>query len=200
MADSGMVVVISAPSGAGKSTLTKELLRRHRRCSFSVSVTTRPKRPGEVNGHDYHFISREEFKKMIRRREFAEWAMVHRDYYGTSKRRLETMLRQGKIVLLDIDVQGGRQIRRHYPAAVMIFIMPPSFRQLRQRLLARRTESAKRMAQRLRDARVEIRQAPRYTYLVINDTVPQAVAELEAILLAESCRVARRKKIIAQYL
>jgi guanylate kinase len=200
MADKGMVVVISAPSGAGKSTLTKNLLRRNKKYAFSVSVTTRPRRVGEVQGRDYYFVSLAEFQQRIRRKEFVEWARVHGEYYGTSKKVIRAILQKGKTALLDIDVQGGRQIKRHFPGAVMIFIMPPSFRALKQRLVKRKTEDAARMRMRIRNALDEVKKAPQYTYLVINDTIPQAMAELESILLAEACRIDKRKQIIKKYI
>jgi guanylate kinase len=192
----GMLVVISAPSGAGKTTLTHELLRRNRTCAFSVSRTTRPRRPGEREGRDYCFLSMAEFRRQIRHREFLEWARVHGEYYGTSRRAVQRLRQRGRIVLLDIDVQGGRQIKRQFPDTVMIFIVPPSFAVLKQRLVRRRTEGPAQLARRIRNALGELKQAGAYTYLVVNDRLARAVAELEAILAAEGCKLARREPIL----
>ena len=184
----GQLFVISAPSGVGKTTLVRLLLQELPKLRFSVSCTTRPPRPGEADGSDYHFIATEAFLKGIEAGHFLEWAQVHGEYYGTDRRELEEWLSTGNDVLLDIDVQGARQVRCLFPAAHNIFILPPSRASLEQRLRARGTESAAQIAVRLTAAGREMQEAPWYDSIVINDSLETAVADLVAIIRAARCR------------
>jgi guanylate kinase len=186
----GSIIVISAPSGAGKSTLVKRLLAALPGLRFSVSCTTRPPRPGEKNARDYFFVTRERFQRMIAAEEFVEWADVFGHLYGTSRRQLRAAQEAGKDILLDIDVQGHRQVRKKLPEAVSIFVLPPSFRELARRLRARHSDTPDVIERRLRDARKEIRHWPEYDYLVVNDRLPQAVQALRAAV--EAARVRRQ--------
>lgn len=186
----GSIIVISAPSGAGKSTLVKRLLAALPGLRFSVSCTTRPPRPGEKNARDYFFVTRERFQRMIAAEEFVEWADVFGHLYGTSRRQLRAAQEAGKDILLDIDVQGHRQVRKKLPEAVSIFVLPPSFRELARRLRARHSDIPDVIERRLRDARKEIRHWPEYDYLVVNDRLPQAVQALRAAV--EAARVRRQ--------
>lgn len=186
----GSIIVISAPSGAGKSTLVKRLLAALPGLRFSVSCTTRPPRPGEKNARDYFFVTRERFQRMIAAEEFVEWADVFGHLYGTSRRQLRAAQEAGKDILLDIDVQGYRQVRKKLPEAVSIFVLPPSFRELVRRLRARHSDTPDVIERRLRDARKEIRHWPEYDYLVVNDRLPQAVQALRAAV--EAARVRRQ--------
>ena len=199
MAGEGLVVVVSAPSGAGKTTLCRQVVERNRDCVFSVSVTTRPRRGQEQDGQDYHFTTEADFKRMIEKKELAEWAVVHDEYYGTTRAQLQTETAQGRTVILDIDVQGGIQIKQQFPNAVMIFILPPTFEELKQRLVKRRTESDAQIAQRMTTSRKELAQVSAYSYVIVNDDLAGAVAEFESIIQAEKCRLPRRKKIIQQF-
>jgi len=186
----GSIIVISAPSGAGKSTLVKRLLAAMPDLRFSVSYTTRSPRPGEKKGRDYFFVTRERFQRMIAAEEFVEWADVFGHLYGTSCRQLRAAQEGGKDILLDIDVQGHRQVRKKLPEAVSIFVLPPSFRELARRLRARHSDTPEVIQRRLRNARREIRHWPEYDYLVVNDRLPQAVQALRAAV--EAARVRRQ--------
>jgi guanylate kinase len=177
----GILFVISAPSGAGKSTLCRVILDRFSDLVYSVSYTTRSPRSGEQNGADYHFIAKAEFEKGIARRRWAEWAEVHDHYYGTSADFLDWELSVGRDILLDIDIQGTRQILQRYPACVTIFIMPPSLETLKSRLQSRGTDSPEVIAVRLKNAREEMAQKDFYRHIIINDRLTDAVPELIAI-------------------
>lgn len=175
-------LVVSAPSGAGKSTLAAMLRQRNRDVAFSVSATTRAPRPGEVDGVHYHFVSVPEFLRMRDAGELIEWAPVHQNYYGTPVAELRNAQARGEHLLLDIDVQGARQIRERVPEAVLVFILPPTGEALVQRLAGRGTESADVLERRLRNAEDEIRAAPEFHHVVVNDRLERAVDELEAVL------------------
>ncbi|MBI5055909.1 MAG: guanylate kinase [Nitrospirae bacterium] len=180
----GTLFVISAPSGAGKSTLCHQLLHKVRGLKLSVSYTTRPPRKGERNDVDYTFISQKKFKNMINSGEFAEWAMVHGNLYGTSLKRLKKLTKEGYDIILDIDVQGAMQIKKKYDNAVYIFIFPPSMRILKQRLLNRGTDSKDIIDRRLEKARAEITGYKNYDYVIINDKLEKAYKELEGIIVS----------------
>jgi guanylate kinase len=187
------VVVISGPSGAGKSSFVKALLGRYPRdLVYSVSATTRPRREHEVEGRDYFFLGREEFQRRVDGGEFVEHAEVHGELYGTLKSQTEAVLRSGRNVLLDIDVQGGRSVRRIYPDGVYIFVLPPSLADLEERLRARGTDSEERIKLRLENARREIAIAREYDYAVVNDDLEDATRKVLAIIEAETCRASRR--------
>lgn len=177
----GVLFIISAPSGAGKSTLCHAVLKRFADLVYSVSYTTRSPRGGECNGRDYHFIAKEEFEKGIAAGRWAEWAEVHQHYYGTSAEVLDRELTAGRDILLDIDVQGMQQIRRRFPQAVTIFIMPPSLEILKARLLTRGTDSAEDIAVRLDNAREEMARKDTYRHIIVNDHLTEAVSELVAL-------------------
>jgi len=194
----GLLFVVSAPSGAGKTSLCKEVLKRinqrySRPLKWSCSYTTRAPRPGEKNGKDYFFVSEREFVRMIQAGEFAEWAFVHNHRYGTSKKYLEQAQKKGIDLLLEIDCQGARALRRKKLAACFIFILPPSLAELRKRLLRRGTESAEVVSSRLERAREEVEEYEHYDYIIINERFAIAAKELEAIILAERARLRVRQ-------
>jgi guanylate kinase len=187
--NSGTLFIVSAPSGAGKTTLCTHALSLIPNLHFSVSYTTRLPRPGEINDRDYSFISHQEFKTMIEKGEFAEWAEVHGAFYGTSRKRLEALVDSGKDVMLDIDTQGALQIRRNYREGVYIFVLPPSLDVLKTRLKNRMTDSRDDIDRRLRAALSEIKTYEQYDYVIINDSFEDALKELASILIAQRARV-----------
>jgi guanylate kinase len=179
----GRLFVISSPSGGGKTTVVERLQRRIPRLARSVSVTTRPPRPGERQGRDYRFISLKMFQQLRRSGQLLEWAKVHHAYYGTPKRPVLRALAQGRDVVLNIDVQGAQQVRRALGSqAMLIFLLPPSMSQLRRRLMRRRTETPAAIRQRLTVARRELACATWYDYAVVNDRLDRAVRDVEAIV------------------
>jgi guanylate kinase len=177
----GHLFIISAPSGAGKSTLVRAMLDQFDDLLYSISYTTRPPRPGEQNGVDYYFIPKDRFEKGIASHQWAEWAEVHGNYYGTSADFLDNKLVAGHDILLDIDVQGARQILRRYPDSIMIFIMPPSLAVLKHRLEDRGTDSPAVIAVRLDNAQKEMAHKDIYHHIVINDRLSDATAKMTAI-------------------
>jgi guanylate kinase len=187
----GIIFILSAPSGAGKTTLYNGLRKKYRDIKLSVSCTTRRKRPGEINGRDYRFLSDEQFEQLRLRGEFAEWAKVHDYFYGTPKEPLERCIRAGRDILLDIDVQGARQIKKAFPEAVSIFLLPPSLRELKRRLAARGTDGKEIIRRRLANAQGEIGERIYYDYYVENREINDAVRKLSAIVEAERARVSR---------
>ena len=186
----GNIIVISAPSGAGKSTLIRRLMDSLSGLKFSVSTTTRSRRRGEKDGRDYVFVSRQRFKRMIAASQFVEWADVFGHLYGTSWKQLRAAQEAGFDMVLDIDVQGHRQVRMQLPEAVSIFILPPSFRELERRLRHRQSDSSEVIARRLSEARKEIRHWPEYDYLVVNDRLAKATRALRAVV--EAARLRRK--------
>jgi guanylate kinase len=191
-----MVFVITGPSGCGKTTLIKRLLKRMKDVQFSVSHTTRQKRNSEREGRDYYFISKPEFEKMIKGDKFLEWAEIHGNDYGTSRREIEMKGSKGDLVL-DVDVHGARNIKSKLKKAVFIFVLPPSFNELRRRLEDRGDERPDVIKRRLELARREIRSYPMFNYVILNDKLDHAVKELEAIILsARCCLNCRRKEIM----
>jgi guanylate kinase len=187
----GIIFILSAPSGAGKTTLYHELRKIHPEIKLSVSCTTRARRSGEVDGCDYRFISARQFDAMRQRGDFAEWANVHGHLYGTPRKPLDGSIRTGRDILLDIDVQGTRKIKRRYPQAVSIFLLPPSLAELRRRLSSRGTDGPDVIRRRLANAKGEMRQIIHYDYYLVNRQVDEAVGVLNAIVEAERADVAR---------
>lgn len=196
--DRGLLVVISGPSGVGKGTVVRQLMQDPdadgRSVRLSVSVTTRKPRPGEVDGVSYFFRTAEEFDELVRQGALLEWAEYQGNRYGTPRAFVEAERDAGRDVILEIDVQGGRQIRERGEDAIYIFMVPPSMDELTQRLTDRATEDAARIAGRLAIAREEMRAMALYDYLVINDEVPAAVTRIRGILQAEHCRVAHLRR------
>jgi guanylate kinase len=189
----GILVVISSPSGAGKTTLAHRLAEQER-LEFSVSYTTRLPRPGETDGVDYKFITEDEFSSMVERNEFAEWAQVHGNRYGTAVHTVNRALEDGKDYLFDVDYQGGAQIRRQWPAeSVLVFILPPSMAELERRLRRRATDSPEAIERRLAIAKRELQHFAEYDYLVVNDNLDTALKELSSIYVAARCTRARRE-------
>lgn len=188
----GHLFIISAPSGAGKTTLSRAILKRFTDMLYSVSYTTRSPRKGEENGVDYHFISKETFKRDIEMGCWSEWAEVHGNYYGTSAEFIEKGLSSGHDILLDIDVQGTIQILKRYPDSVTIFVLPPSMNTLRQRLEMRGTESKTVLRRRLENAKKEMVHKDLYRHLIVNDKLFSAVEELVSII--EGYRIETTKK------
>lgn len=184
----GILYIISAPSGAGKSTLCRELLDIFPELRHSVSFTTRSPRSGELEGRDYHFVSREEFLRMVAASEFAEWAEVHGNLYGTSLNTLRRSREEGIDLILDIDCQGAALLKEKQVAGVNIFILPPSFRELRLRLEGRGSDPPDVIERRLINAEDEIRQAGWYDYIIVNDVFSRAVEDLKSIVIAERHR------------
>jgi guanylate kinase len=187
----GLLLVISAPSGAGKSTLCRALAERRAEVTVSVSCTTRAPREGEVAGRDYHFLAPADFEKRLKAGDFIESARVHDHMYGTLKAPVAEALAQGRDVLLNIDTQGARSVKAHFPECVRIFICPPSWKILEERLTKRAQDDAKVIAKRLANARGEMERLPEYDYAVVNDKLEDAVQDLLAILRAERRKVSR---------
>ena len=187
----GILFVISSPSGGGKTTLVHRLLEEVPDLSLSVSHTTREPRPEESDGRDYHFVSEDEFTRLREQDGFIEWARVHANYYGTSRGSLAAIGAEGKDALLDIDVQGGQQVREALGQAVLIFILPPEREEWVRRLKERGTESPAQLQERLKAAEDELALIPIYDYAVRNDNLEDALDALRSIVIAERCRVSR---------
>lgn len=190
-----MLIVITGPSGCGKSTLAGRMLSEVENLEFSVSYTTRKKRETEREGKDYHFVSEDNFKMMIRDDMFIEWAVVHGNHYGTTKKALEEK-KAGGDLLLDIDVQGAKQVREKIEGAVFVFILPPLFPVLKKRLEQRAQDSPPVIEKRLEKAREEIKSYREFDYVVINDVLDLAVEELKSIIVSQRCRREAREKDI----
>jgi guanylate kinase len=184
----GLLYVVSAPSGAGKTSLCKAIIDFLPNLRHSVSHTTRSPRAGEVDGRDYHFVTNAEFDAMVADGAFVEWALVHGNRYGTALASLEAGRSAGCDLLFEIDCQGAAQLKERCPDAIFIFVLPPSFQELERRLKGRQTDAAEVIEQRLRNARIEMREMFWYDYLVINDDFDLASRQLQAILVAEGCR------------
>ena len=189
---SGLIFVISAPSGAGKLTLLNKVRETEGRLASTVSATTRPKRAGEQDGRDYFFLTREAFEDRVKQGEFVEWAEVHGNLYGTLRTELDRCVRTGQDVLLELDVQGMKHLKTHFPGAVAIFLVPPSLEELERRLRTRGTDSDAEIALRLRNAREEMGVRYEFDYIIVNDDLEQAAGDMVAIMRAEHCRAHRQ--------
>lgn len=187
----GILYIVSAPSGAGKTSICTRIMRLAPNLRQSISFTTRPMREGEQDGVDYHFVTKPVFEQMVRDGAFVEWANVHENCYGTAHATVDKALMSGSDVLLDIDVQGAAQLRQQGLDAVFLFILPPSMKELRNRLVGRNTDSAEVVERRIRNAEHEISQAPEFDYLVVNDDLDQAVELVRSIMSAETVRTER---------
>jgi len=189
----GLLIVISGPSGAGKGTVCKAYLEKHPETLLSVSVTTRAPRKGEKEGINYFFRDVDTFKKMLEEGAFLEYAKVYDNYYGTPKDFVKKNLMEGRDVILEIDIQGALQVKEKFDEAVFIFIVPPSMEELKRRIVSRGTETAESLLKRFKSSFEELNFITRYNYLVVNDTVEQAVHRIESIITAEKCRVDRNR-------
>jgi guanylate kinase len=194
--ETGLLFIVSGPSGTGKSTLCKDLLKLIPDIQFSVSYTTRLPRKDERPDEAYHFVSRETFTGMIDKGEFAEWAEIYGHLYGTPRSVIEQTLQKGNDLLFDIDGQGSQQLKKNYPRAITIFVIPPSIADLEKRLQKRETDSSTVIQERVAKACAEIAQARDYAYIIINDIYAQALQALHSIVLAEKHRGERMKKYL----
>ena len=194
----GRLLVISGPAGTGKGTVVKALLAENGNMHLSVSATTRSPRPGETDGVEYFFKTREEFEEMINEGAFIEYTSYNGNYYGTPKAAVLNKLTEGKDVILEIEVEGAGNAKRAIPEAILVFLAPPSKTILRERLTNRGTESADVIEKRMKIAERELRLAQNYNYIVVNDTVEEAVHEIEAIMVAESLKVSNNAPLIAE--
>lgn len=193
----GKTFIITGPSGVGKGTIIKELFQRQKNLYFSVSATTREPRPGEVDGTHYHFLTKETFLAWIADNAFLEHAEYVGNHYGTPKKYVDEAMERGEDVILDIEVQGADQVYENRPETVRIFIIPPSWEELRRRLLGRGTEDAAKVQSRLLRAKEELSYAQHYDYIVVNDSLEKAVEEIQAIIKAEHCRLSEQKELLA---
>lgn len=184
----GLVFIISAPSGTGKTTLVREVIHQLPCLRFSVSFTTRLPRPDEREGEDYHFVSHASFQKMVERNEFLEWAEVLGNRYGTPRPDLKKMEREGVDLILDIDTQGAKRVTKEIAQPVLIYLLPPSLRVLKERLINRGVDSLERVKFRLSHARKDMEEAYGYHYVIVNDSIEDALGKLKAIIIAERCR------------
>ena len=192
----GEFIIILGTTCAGKGTVIKKLLAKDKNLALSISYTSRAKRDGEVDGVDYHFISRDKFEKRIQKGEFLEYAKVrYGEYFGTAKKDVQKLLETGKDVILEIDVQGAQQIKEMFPETILIFIMAPSMNEVKRRIKARGKETKEQILDRFITAYREINEIPKYNYVVVNDNLDDAVKKVEAILISEKCRVDRIEEI-----
>lgn len=195
MSKRGLLIVISGPSGAGKGTLCEKLREKNPDIKISVSVTTRPPRNGEKHGINYFFITKEEFYRLREEDKFLEWAEVYGNFYGTLREHVEEVLNRGEDIILEIDIQGALKIKEKCPEGVFIFIIPPTMEELKRRIKKRATETEEEILKRFQSAFRELNYITRYNYIVINDQIDEAVKRLEAIIIAEKCRVDRNREL-----
>lgn len=192
----GSLIIVSGTTCAGKGTVIKKLLAKNDNLSLAISYTSRPIRQGEVDGVDYYFVSHEEFEQKIKNGDFLEYAKVrYGEYFGTPKKEVDDILKTGKDVLLEIDVQGAEQIKNLFPETILIFIMAPSMEEVKKRIKARGAETPEQIVERFQTAYREINEIPKYNYVVVNDEIDKAVEKVQAILLSEKCRVDRIEEI-----
>ena len=192
----GTLFVVSSPSGGGKGTIIRHVLDCVENLSYSVSYTTRAPRQNEVDGREYFFVSRETFDEMVATGEFLEWACVHGNHYGTSKKQIIQETAGGADIILEVDVQGAASVRQLLMDSVSIFILPPSYEVLRERLIARGTDSPEQLALRLRNAPDELRQFSSFDYVIINDEIERAAGQLASIVYAERARCVRQENLV----
>ncbi len=197
MSDSGLLIVVSGPSGAGKGTICDALRQRFPNIHYSISMTTRNPRPGEVNGTNYYFTTNEHFEELLTQDAFLEHAKVYDHYYGTPKKYVYQMLQEGKHIMLEIDIQGAMQVKEKYPQCVLIYIVPPSKAVLEARLRGRHTDSDEVIAGRLAKASAELEWISKYDYLIINDDLNTAIEDAAAVLQAEEKKADRLTHRIA---
>ena len=193
--EKGNLIVISGPSGSGKGTIIKELQKKNKNIWLSISMTTRDIRPGDIPDETYYFVSRAEFEKRIKEDKFLEYAEYNHNYYGTPKDKIIDKLNQGLDVILEIEIQGALKVKDLVPDAIFIFILPPSLKELKRRLIERKTESIDKVISRFKTAYQEINEIPKYNYVVINEEIDNAVEKVNSILLSEKCRVDRIEEI-----
>lgn len=192
----GSLIIISGPSGSGKGTIIKEYLKTNRDHSWlSVSCTSRPIRPGDEEGVNYYFVTKKEFERLIKKGEFLEYAEYNGNYYGTPKEYIESRLSSGIDVLLEIEVQGALKVKELVPEAIFIFIMPPSMKELRERLVGRGTEDIDTILGRFKRAYKEINEVTKYNYVITNDKIEEAVLKMQSIIISEKCRVDRIEEV-----
>ncbi|HLQ95348.1 MAG TPA: guanylate kinase [Pseudogracilibacillus sp.] len=194
--DKGILFVLSGPSGVGKGTVREKLFEEETQLSYSVSATTREMRPGEAEGVDYFYKSKEAFETMIEQGDLLEYAQYVKNYYGTPKAYVEEQLEKGQDVFLEIEVQGALQVKENFPEGVFIFLFPPSLEELKNRIMSRGTETSDLVMNRLKEAKKEIDMMSAYDYVVVNDDVNQAVDKVKAIIKSEHCK---RTRIEAQF-
>ena len=192
----GLIFIISAPSGTGKTTLVREVIQQLPGLQFSVSFTTRLPRPNEKEGEDYHFVSHSFFQKMVKKKEFLEWAEVLGNRYGTPRPDLKKLKSEGIDFILDIDTQGAKKVMKEIDQPVLIYLLPPSLKILRERLINRGVDSLEMVKFRLSNARRDMEEAYGYHYVIINDSIEDAIEKLKSIIIAERCR--RDKKLILE--
>ena len=197
MKEKGQIFVITAPSGTGKTTIIKKVLRKNiKGVGYSISHTTRKPRGGEVNGLNYYFVDRKDFEKMIEAHEFLEWAVVYDELYGTSIAYINKELSSGTDLLMDLDIQGAKEVKRQFPESLSIFILPPSLEILKERLRRRSTTDKINMDLRMKKAVEEIRGCREYDFIIVNDDLNQAVREVEAIIIAQRAHKKRRFPLV----
>ncbi len=204
MKDEGVLLVVSGPSGAGKGTICNALRKLHPEIRYSISVTTRAPRNQEIDGVNYFFTSVEKFRTMIETDAFLEYAQVYDNYYGTPRKQVLDLVKDGQTVLLEIDIQGAMQVKKQYPQGIFIYVVPPSLQILSHRLYARDTDTQEVIEKRLSKVTNELALAHQYDYIVVNDELNEAVDKVRAIMLAERCKLARNKEqintIFAKYI
>lgn len=191
----GMIIIVSAPSGAGKTSICDAIVKDDKNIVYSISTTTRNPRPGEKNGREYFFVDEKKFKQDIKAGKFIEWAKVHNNYYGTNKDILQNTLSKGKDILLDIDVQGALNIKKKYKNSLMLFVMTPTLKELKNRLVKRNKDSKETINTRIENAKKEIKYAVKYDYLILNDKLRESINNTKAVIKAERLSIKRNKII-----